>query len=158
MSLSIDSKAVLRAVADNPDAFPAVQADIDEFARKMLGKQLKAKSTDTQLFKRIYSLAGERNMATIFDGYAASDFVALVKKIDPHSSFIKDAGELRQIRNHVIDLATDRATPVGKSEKVPKSKPAAKSPPKVQQPKIGGVLESKVHSGRANTGRTKRVL
>ena len=156
MALSIDSHAVLRAIADNPDAFPAVQTDLDGLARKMLGKQLKAKSTDAVLFKKIYDLTGETNMSSILDNYAANDLVALLRKIDPHCPHAKTGGNPKDARSHIADLAAERVQPSAKPERVIKARtPKA---PKPERPKIGGVLESKVHSGKTRTSRTKKTI
>lgn len=156
MALSIDSAAVLRAIADHPDAFPAIRLDLDDHARKLLGKQLKAKSTDFGLLCRIYDVVGETNMASVLDSYAANELAALVKKIDPHSPHVTVAGDPKAVRAHIAAVATGRAVLSAKPEKAArarKSRPAAAAP----ATKIGGVLESKVHSGTTRAGRARKA-
>lgn len=155
MALSIDSGAVLRAITENPNAFPAVQADLDEFARKMLGKQIKAKTTDAALFKEIYRVTGATNMSTVLDGYAANELAALIKKIDPYSPYAKSGGDLQEARAHIAAVATGSKPFSAKPEKAQKV-PTPKPPKREPLPKIGGVLESKVHSGKSRPSRSKR--
>ncbi len=155
MALSIDSHAVLRAIADHPDAFPAIQPDLDDLARKMLGKQLKAKSTDAALLAKIYRITGESNFSKFLDSYQANDLAALVKKIDPFSPHAKAGGELKEARAHIIDIAGERKLAADKPEKPVKAK-ATKSAPKAEPPKTGGVLESKVHSGKKPSPRSRK--
>lgn len=156
MALTIDSKTVLRAITDHPDTFPAVQVDLDEIARKMLSKQLKAKSTNRDLFQKIYNLAGEKNIATILDACSSNELMALLKKIDPYSPLVKGVGDIAQVRTHFADVATGRVQTSVKAEKVVKTS-TKKISPRVEQPKIGTVLESKVHSGKPRAGRIKKA-
>ncbi len=146
MALIIDSHAVLRALADHPEAFPAVGPDLDELARKLLGKQLKSKTTDAILFKEIYSAVGASTISTILDGFQANDLTGLVKKIDPHSAHAKAATDLGAVRSHIAGLANGSIQASVKPEKGAKPQKATKTA-KDAAPKIGGILESKVHSG-----------
>ena len=72
MALSIDSRAVFHAIADHPDAFPAVQTDIDEFARKVLIKQIKHKGTDLEVGKALRAAIGEKTFSTVLDALSAN--------------------------------------------------------------------------------------
>ncbi len=155
MPLTIDSHAVLRAVADHPEAFPAIQPDLDEIARKMVAKQIKAKSMDAELFRGLCCATGDANLSTILDGLAGNELTALVKKIDPYSAHARSGGDIQDVRRHVTELANGRVQPSRKAEKVVKAA-APKPPAKRPESKIGSVLGSKVHSGKAQGSRAKK--
>ncbi len=165
MALGIDGSALLRAIADHPDAFPAIKADVAEFARKALIKQIKDKATTLDLYRRITAASGEHALTIVLDSFTGIEIAGLAKKIDPHGPHAKAKGDEATARAHVLDIAKGRAQPADKTvkpEKAPKAKPertAAKAPSK-----IGTVLESKVHSGAASKAsspkpaRSKKVL
>jgi hypothetical protein len=146
MALTIDSHQVLRLLADHPEAFPAIQADLGDLVGKLLIKQIK-KTPDLALFVEIYGITGAATMSTILDGFSTNDLSALLKKIDPYFSLAQPSSDLKAVRAHITNLATARATPAAKPEKAPKNAKAPKAV-KAAPPKIGGLLESKVHSGR----------
>ena len=156
MALTIDSRAVFRAIAEHPEAFPAIQADMDEIARKLLGKQLKAKATDVALLRIVHKCVGDANMSTMLDGFAATELSGLAKKIDPHGPHVGATSDPRGVRSHIVDLATGRVMPSPKPEKTVKATtPKAR---KATPPKIGGILESKVHGGvKAKASRSKKT-
>ena len=145
MALTIDSHAVLRALADHPEAFPAIQTDLGDLAGKLLIKQIK-KTTDAALFAKLYGVTGATTMSTVLDGFSANDLSALVKKIDPHGSYAGPSSDLKAVRSHIAELATGRVQPAAKAEK-PLKAPKAPKVAKAAPPKIGGILASKVHSG-----------
>lgn len=148
MGLNIDSQAVLRAIADHPDTFSAVRGDIDEFARKILAKQIKHKTTDLGGARLIQDSVGMEALATILDGFAANETSALLKKLDPHNGLVKDSNPL-PMRAAIDALIQGRAEPTQKQAKTPKT-PAKRPTPKAPaKPKIGDILESKVHAGDA---------
>jgi hypothetical protein len=150
MGLSINSHAVLRSFAEYPDIFPAIQPDLAELARKLLLKQLKAKSTDAALLRKLFEVTGADTLSTIFDGMMDSEIITLIKKVDPYSAYGKAGSEPGGARSHVIDLAAGRVGPSIKPAKVaaPKKLTSPKAPSsKAPSSKIGDILGSKVHSG-----------
>lgn len=154
MSLSINSRVVLRTIAEHPEVYPELQPELPELARKLLLKQVKAKSTDVSLLKKLYQVAGADNLEAIFDGMTEKEMIGLVKRTDSHSPFAKAGEDARAIRRHVSDLATGRVQPSTKAAKVPAAK-KPKAPPKDSVSKIGEVLASKVHSGAPRKARKK---
>lgn len=157
MALTIDSAVVLRAMADHPDAFPALKADLDETARKLLVKQLKAKMTDASLLHRLFAVTSRDTMLTILDGFSANDLVGLVKKIDPHGPFAKAGCDLHAARVHVAGIGEGRLQPSTEPEKpvkAPRKAPKAAAAPETS--KIGVILDSKVHSGKPRVSRAKK--
>ena len=158
MALTIDSATVLRAIAEHPDAFPAVKADLDEVARKLLIKQLKAKTTNAPLLQRILKATNADTVKTILDGFSANDLSGLVKKIDPHSAFVKATSDLQPVRLHILGIADGRLALAALPEKPVKTAKAPKGAAKPDMPKIGVILESKVHSGKPKTTRAKKSV
>ncbi len=163
MPAGLDSGAVLRALADHPDAFPALRGDIAEFARKAMVKQLKDKALTLEALRRLTRACGEEAVATVLDGWEASDLAGLAKKADAHGPHAraggdKSAGETAAARRHLLDLAAMRAEPSAKVEKAAKEPKAPKpvKEPKDARSKIGGVLQSKVHSGAARPSRARK--
>jgi hypothetical protein len=154
MGLSINSHAVLRSFADHPEIYPAIQPDLAEIARKLLLKQLKAKSTDAAQLRRLCEVAGADTLAIIFDSMTENELIGLIKRVDPHSPYGKAGSDSRGARAHVGALAAGRAELSTKPAKVTapkKSKAAAKEPVS----KIGEILGSKVHSGAPRKPRKK---
>lgn len=154
MGLSIDSHAVLRAIADHPNAFSAVRGEIDEFARKILAKQIKHKTTDLGCARLIQSSTGAGAFATILDGFAPNETAALLKKLDPNNGLVKD-GDLLSMRAAIDALIDARAEPTQKAEKPPKTSGKKMTPKVPGKPKIGDILESKVHAGDASPKKTR---
>jgi hypothetical protein len=153
MALTIDSAAVLRAVADHPDTFPAVKADLDEIARKLLIKQLKARGTNAGLLRRICTVTREDNLKTILDGFTAADLTGLLKRVDPHGPVATGAEDPGLARRHIIGIANGGIEP-STTPRAPKK--ATKVPAKREKAQIGTVLESKVHGGQPKSDRGKK--
>ena len=159
MALGIDGSALLRAMANHPDAFPAIKAEIVEFARKALVKQIKDKATTLDVFRRITAASGGDTLTIVLDGFTGSEIAGLAKKIDPHGPYAKAIGDEAAARAHVLELAKGRAQPAEKAAKPEKVSKPPRAPAKVPPSKIGTVLESKVHGGakpRASSPRTTR--
>ena len=158
MPAGLDSGAVLRALADHPDAFPALRADVAEFARKAMVKQLKDKALTLDGLRRLARAGSEEAVATVFDDWSAAELAGLAKKVDVHGA--KAIGDEAAMRRHLVDLAGGRVEPsarAAKVEKAIKAPPSAASSSAASKPKIGGVLQSKVHSGAARPSRAKKA-
>ena len=153
MGLSIDSLSILRAVADHPNAFPGVRGEIDEFARKILAKQIKHKTTDLGVARLIQNSTGAGAFATILDGFAANETSAFLKKLDSNNGLVRD-GDALSMRAAINALIEGRAETTQKAEKVPKTT-GKKTPKAPVKPKIGDILESKVHAGDPSPKKTR---
>ena len=156
MALMIDSKVVLRAMADHPTVFPVSQADLAEAARKCLIKELKAKTLALSGLKQINQFARAENIQTVLDGFTTAELAGLLKKIDPHSPFAKSAADNSGARHHILAMArgAHEITPQPIKEPKPKAPKVAK--PAV--PKTGELLGSQVHSGKARNTRPKKTV
>lgn len=125
MAIDVDGIAVLRAIAENPFAFPDVTAEMNQVARKLVVKQLKARSTTLELVRKIHSAIGGEAFVLILDdlGDAAG---ALVKKLDKDNSDLAIASpEWR--RKRIAALASGAAVSVMKTAKPAPAKKAEKS-------------------------------
>src|ERR1700730_12646051 len=78
MAIDIDGLAVLRAIAENPLAFPDVTMEINEGARTLVLKQLKSKTTLERLRLIHHALGGEA-LALILDGLGDTPSATLIK-------------------------------------------------------------------------------
>ena len=105
MSLSIDAATVLRAFADHSGAFPAIQADIGEFARKALIKQIKHKTFSLPVATKTRECLGEKTLRTAIDGLSPSEATALLKKLDPHNPLAKESDQpiVRSMNSSPVD-------------------------------------------------------
>lgn len=146
MPLAIDTGTVLRAMADHADAFPAVKADMAEFARKALAKQVKAKDLKLDLARTLCAALGEPTFRMFLDDLKPSDLLSVAKRLDPHHAVLKE-GTDQDVRNLVVDLATGTVSPRPAAEKPPRG--GRTRTPQPTTNKVGKLLESKVHSGRA---------
>jgi hypothetical protein len=127
MAIDIDGLAVLRAIAENPLAFPDVTAEINEVARILVLKQVKSKTTLERLRLIRHALGGEA-LALILDGLDNTPSATLVRKLDKDNPGLKTASP-EWCRKRLADLASGAAEPVVKPTPVtPKKEPIAKKP------------------------------
>lgn len=160
MPAGLDSAAVLRALADHPDAFPALRGDVAEFARKAMVKQLKDKALTLDGLRRLARACGEEAVATVLDGWETPELIGLAKKADGHGPHAK-ATDAAATRRHLLDLAAGRSEASARPEKPAKPTKEPKAPKPIKEPKepaskIGGVLQSKVHSGAGRATRARK--
>lgn len=159
MALAIDTKVVLRAMAEHPTAFPVSQADLVEMARKSLIKELKSKTLNLIGLKQICQFVLAENVRILIDGFTTAELAGLVKKIDPHSPFAKSAEDTSGARDHILAMASGAHGVTPEPVKETKSRPRAAKPTKTVAPaKTGDLLESQVHSGKAKTTRAKKAV
>ncbi|GJD64235.1 hypothetical protein [Methylobacterium frigidaeris] len=132
MALEIDGLAVLCAIAETPEAFPAIRSDVTKAAHALVTKQLKAKTLDLPGLRAVRSALGPQPLALIVDGLKDAEAKALVIRLDKHHPDLKDGPAVAH-RRHLMALAADLdpvAAPAAKAKpaKAPaKPKPAAKA-------------------------------
>jgi hypothetical protein len=136
MPIDIDGPAVLRAISENPTAFPDLAADLNAVARKLVVKQLKAKGTTLELVRRIYSAIGSGAFPLILDDLGNSGGASFAKKLDKDNSNLPTAEP--ECRKHIVLLASGAVPPAVKPLKpMPKTKsPTAARPAKVPKPPL----------------------
>ncbi|WP_279358545.1 hypothetical protein [Methylobacterium indicum] len=122
MALEIDGLAVLCAIAEAPEAFPAIRSDVTKAAHALVTKQLKAKTLDLPGLRAVREALGPQPLALIVDGLKDAEVKALATRLDKHHPDLKDAPAVTH-RRHLMALAGTLA-PVS----APAVKPKAKAP------------------------------
>jgi hypothetical protein len=135
MALEIDGLAVLCAIAEAPEAFPAIRSDVTKAAHALVTKQLKAKTLDLAGLRAVREALGPQPLALIVDGLKDAEVKALVTRLDKHHPDLKDGPAVAH-RRHLMAIAADldpvaaptaKPKPVKAPAKAPaKPKPAAK--------------------------------
>ena len=135
MALEIDGLAVLCAIAEAPEAFPAIRSDVTKAAHALVTKQLKAKSLDLPGLRAVREALGPQPLALIVDGLKDAEVKALATRLDKHHPELKDGPAVLH-RRHLMALAGTLA-PV--AAPAPKPKPvkatARKTAAKAADPK-----------------------
>jgi hypothetical protein len=143
MASRFDGPSILAAIGNDPSAFPALKADIDATARKLLTKQLKAASLSIETLGRMLSTIGEGGIRIGFDEISPKDLATIARRLDPANHSLAEA-DGAGLRDHICGLGRGDVAPTpGKKVAM---RPTAKKK-KTVAPKIGEVLNSKVYSG-----------
>ncbi|MBK3400675.1 MULTISPECIES: hypothetical protein [Methylobacterium] len=119
MALEIDGLAVLCAIAEAPEAFPAIRSDVTKAAHALVTKQLKARSLDLPGLRAVREALGPQPLALIVDGLKDAEVKALATRLDKHHPELKDGPAVLH-RRHLMALAGTLA---------PVAAPAAKPKP-----------------------------
>lgn len=143
MALEIDGLAVLCAIAEAPEAFPAIRSDVTKAAHALVTKQLKAKTLDLAGLRAVRNALGPQPLALIVDGLKDAEIKALVTRLDKHHPDLRDGPSVAH-RRHLMALAADLdpvpapAAPTApakpKSKAQARTKPAARTAPETTVP------------------------
>jgi hypothetical protein len=135
-NIEVDGAAILRAIIDNPRAFPDVSAEINKAAQTLVTTQLKATSTTLGKVREVYRVIGDKSLALVLDGLTDAVVKSLTKKLDINCAELTKKPP-QWHRGHILQLASREIEPAGKSEA---TKPAAtkkggsgKTPPLTSQ-------------------------
>jgi hypothetical protein len=120
-SIDVDGAAILRAILENPSAFPDVSTEINKAAQTLVTIQLKATSTNLGKVREIYRVIGDKPLALILDGLADTFVKSLTKKLDTNCAEPTKKPP-HWHRGHILKLASGEVEPAAKSEP---TKPAA---------------------------------
>ncbi|WP_298957576.1 hypothetical protein [uncultured Methylobacterium sp.] len=125
MALEIDGLAVLCAIAESPEAFPAIRSEVTKAARALVVTQLKAKTLTVEGLRKVEAALGPQPLALVLDGMKDAEVKSLVTRLDKHHPELKAATPLEH-RRRLRELAggTD---PVGKPKPVAKAKAPSKA-------------------------------
>ncbi|RVU14121.1 hypothetical protein [Methylobacterium oryzihabitans] len=127
MALEIDGLAVLCAIAESPEAFPAIRSEVTKAARALVVTQLKAKTLTVEGLRKVEAALGPQPLALILDGMKDAEVKSLVTRLDKHHPELKAATPLEHRRRlRELSGGTD---PVGKPKPVAKAKAPAKAAP-----------------------------
>lgn len=128
MALDVDGFKVLRAIADAPEAFPDLRAEVAKIGRTLVVKQLKAKGLVLAGLRGVRRSLGGETFALVVDGLTEAEARSLITRLDKLHSETK-AATPDWLRRHLVALA-DGTEPVAKSTepKATKAKAPAKAP------------------------------
>lgn len=135
MALEIDGLAVLCAIAEAPEAFPAIRSDVTKAAHALVTKQLKARSLDLPGLRAVREALGPQPLALIVDGLKDAEVKALATRLDKHHPELKDGPAVLH-RRHLMALAGTLApVPAPAAKPKPVKAPARKTAAKAADPK-----------------------
>ncbi|SFU78715.1 hypothetical protein SAMN02799631_02291 [Methylobacterium sp. 174MFSha1.1] len=129
MALEIDGLAVLCAIAEAPQAFPAIRSDVTKAAHALVTKQLKAKTLDLAGLRAVREALGPQPLALIVDGLKDAEVKALVTRLDKHHPDLKDGPAVAH-RRHLMAIAADLDPVASPAAKPKPAKAPAKAPAK----------------------------
>jgi hypothetical protein len=113
MTLDIDGFAVLKAIADHPSAFSAIEAEARKTARALIIKQVKHKTADLTKVRDIFNLLGGRNFSLVVDAFPDAQIKALVTRFDKnHPDAKTETSQWR--RQHLVALLNGSREPIPK--------------------------------------------
>src|SRR6201996_1618070 len=110
MSIALDGFEVLRRIAEHPDLFAPVRADVDKQSRALVIKCLKAKSLGLDALHAIYGALGQQSFELLLDGLKDAEVKTLVSRFDKHHPDAK-AGSASWRRQHLKALADRSSLP-----------------------------------------------
>ena len=151
MSIEVDGFAVIRRIAERPDVFSDITAEMNKAARAFVGGQLKAKTTTLTKLRAVHAVIGDEAFALILDGLGDATVNALVKKLDKDHPEIATAPAKWRLQ-HIRDLARSAAEPAAKAPKAKAVKEALKEkaakPARTPKPKVERALNSKAMAAK----------
>jgi hypothetical protein len=131
MPLDIDGFAVFRSIGAHPNAFAGIASEAAKIARGLIVKQMRAKSSNLQSMRDIYTALGADAFDLILDGLTDDQVKSLVSKLDKHHPDLKVATPEWRLQRFRA-LAHGTAEPLEKQRAAGKPK-KVKTPP-AQQP------------------------
>jgi hypothetical protein len=152
MAIDIDGYAVLGAIAQKPDVFPAIKSEVSKVARMLVVKQLKDKTMSAAGLQIVGDAVGLDSFDLILDLMTDAEVKTLLGKVDKLNAEAKAAAPQSQ-RKHVSDLAHNRAEPAVKQSKPAKPKEPRTTKPKETKPKAAPV--ERAASARFSKARKK---
>lgn len=149
MPIDVEGFGVLRSIAENPEIFSDIKAEINKAARALVTSQLKAKTINLARARAVHDAIGGDAFVLVLDGFADAATTSLVKKLDKdHPDVASASAEWR--RRRISDLARGAAEPAPKAVKKSKAEPKEKvaKSPKSPKPKVERALGSKAMAAK----------
>jgi CheY-like chemotaxis protein len=122
----LDGFAVLRAIAENPEAFSGIDAAVAKTARDLVVKRLKSKSLTVEDARAVREAVGHDMFDRIVEDMSAAHLKSIVTKLDKHRPEMKGSSAQWQ-RQHLQTLLEGAAEPAQKSAKSKKAGARAKT-------------------------------
>jgi hypothetical protein len=110
MALDIDGFATLRSVAGLPSIFRNATSEVAKFARTLVIKQIRNKTTDLKTLREVARALGANTFSLIVEGMLDAQIKTLVTRIDRNHPQLKGANP-RWRRQHLITLANGSVEP-----------------------------------------------
>ncbi|MGY2053012.1 hypothetical protein [Methylobacterium sp. JK268] len=111
MALEIDGLAILCAIAEAPEAFPAIRADVAKAARILATKQLKARDMTLEGLRQMQAALGSQPLALLVEGLSDAEVRGLAARFDPHNAGLRTAGPVAQRRRFLALAAGEPPAP-----------------------------------------------
>jgi hypothetical protein len=128
MALSLNGMAVLLAIAQNRAIFSSVSADAAKYARTLVMKQLKAKSSGLSTLHDVRSALGRESFSHIMDAMSDSEVKSIVSRLDKHHPELKTSGPAWR-RTHLSALSEGKTEPTEKPARVTKATTRSRKSP-----------------------------
>ena len=128
MSIALDGFEVFRQVGKHTDVFASIRADVDKQARALVGKCLKAKSTDLDGLRDIRKALGQEQFGLLLEGLKDTEVKSVLGRLDKHHPELKQ-GSTSWRRQHLVALADGSSTPHAPPAKVKKATAKKKAEP-----------------------------
>lgn len=139
MALEIDGLAILCAIAETPQAFPAIRQDVNKAAQALVTKQIKARGLTVAGLRQIQAALGPQPFALIVDGMKDAEVKTLAVRLDKHDPDLK-AAKPTDHRRRLLALAagTDPVAKPAPARSAGKaSAKAAATAPATARPRTG---------------------
>ncbi|MFE1603039.1 hypothetical protein [Methylobacterium sp. ID0610] len=118
MALEIDGLAILCAIAEAPQAFPAIRQDVAKVAQSLVTKQLKAKDLTLDALRQVHGALGPQPLALVVESLGDGEVKALVTRLDRANAALRAAAPVEH-RRRLLGLAA------GAEPEAPKAAPPA---------------------------------
>ncbi|ACL55703.1 hypothetical protein [Methylobacterium nodulans] len=122
MALEIDGLAILCAIAEAPQAFPAIRQDVGKVAQSLVTKQLKAKDLTLDALRQLQAALGPQPLALVVESLSDAEVRTLVTRLDRTNAALKAATPVEH-RRRLLALAAG-AEPETTPATAPTAKPA----------------------------------
>ena len=110
MSIALDGFEVFRQVGKHAEIFAAIRADVDQQARALVAKCLKARSVGLGAFRDIRKALGREQFGLVLEGLKETELKSLLTRLDKHHPDTK-GGAIGRRRQHLNALADGSSTP-----------------------------------------------
>ncbi|MDR3462453.1 MAG: hypothetical protein P4L76_09090 [Beijerinckiaceae bacterium] len=157
MTMEVNGKAILQALASDPSSFAMTQTAINEIAASLILSKLREKNLNLAALRSIAEALSDQDFRFLIGSMSAKDAKTLAKLDEKHPEY-KNADE-HWHRIQIIKLAQGEIEPTVnavKPARATKSPAVSKAPATPKPPKIGKIMDSEVPKAAAR-GRAKKA-
>ncbi|WP_407529308.1 hypothetical protein [Methylobacterium oryzisoli] len=84
MAAEVDGLAILCAITETPQAFPAIRRELNKAAQLLVTKQIKARDLTLDDLRHVRAALGPQPFALVLDGMKDSEIRNLARRLDRH--------------------------------------------------------------------------